>query len=359
MKIKRILNKYLNDIQSYVLRNSNVVGYPTRICIDSANTCQLSCPLCPTGQRLKKIKPAFLKFSDYIKLMDEIGDYLYKITFYNWGEPLLNPDLFKCIHHATKKGIRTHISSNLNYYNDEIIESIVQSGLYKISIGLDGATQETYEKYRQKGDLNKVIEGIKRINEMKQKYNSKYPILVWQYILMKQNESEVEEARKMAKDLGMRFRVKALSLDELSQEDKDKWYPENPLYRKADHNDVSDKPYIDRCLELWNSPVINGNGDMFTCSYVYGDDHRMGNVFNDGFKKVWNNPKMKDARKIVMGKIQVSDHKEIHCSSCIHRKSHRSISELIDALGRKGTARRGIVKDINNKKEYADWNNQK
>lgn len=152
-QMKRSINKYINDVQSYIFRNAKIIGYPTRICIDPTNYFQLFCPLCPTGNHKKNVKKGNLTYQNYLKLINEIGDYLYKITFYNWVEPLFNPELFLCVKDAANRGIRANISTNLNYYTDAILRDLVESNLYKLTISLDGASQETYEVYRKNGDF--------------------------------------------------------------------------------------------------------------------------------------------------------------------------------------------------------------
>jgi len=354
MSVKKMLNKYVNDIQAYVIRNKHLIGYPARICIDTTNFCQLSCPLCPTGEKKASNSKKIMKYEDYLKIINEIGDYLYKITFYNWGEPLFNKDLHLFIKEATRRGIRSHISTNLNYYNDEIIEQLVESGLYKITIGIDGASPEVYKTYRKNGDFNKVIEGIKKINEEKKKRNSNYPKLVWQFIVMKHNEHEIEAARKLAEELNMKFRLKAVSLDEQDKELMEKWYPENSLFRKYDYNKKNKQPYIDRCLELWNSPVIDSEGNMYSCCYVFGEKYKAGNIIENSFRSTWNNKIMKESRESVMKKDK-SRFSNTQCSQCDQCKTRRSLSEFFKAISKRGTARRGIVGEGGKKSEHNDW----
>ena len=350
--IKRLFNKYLNDIQAYLLRNSYIIGYPTRICIEPTNYCQLHCPLCPTGENKIEVSKGMMSFVQFKQLLDEIGDYIYKITLYNWGEPLLNPELPKFVKYATNRGIRINISTNLNYYTDDMLEELVQNGLYKLTIGLDGASQNVYEQYRVGGNFNKVLEGINKINEYKKKYNTQYPILVWQYILLKSNEEEQYAAEQMAKQLNMQFRIKAVSLNEQQKQLIEKWYPKNKRYQKATYNAEHKNPYIDRCLELWNSPVINWNGELVPCSCVYGNTYSVGNVFAEGFKKTWNNAEMRKARKYVMNK-KVSG--TCVCSECTQLKTKRSGVEFFKAIKRKGSARRGIDRE-KKENEYKKWN---
>lgn len=352
-QMKRSINKYINDVQSYIFRNAKIIGYPTRICIDPTNYCQLFCPLCPTGNHKKNVKKGNLTYQNYLKLINEIGDYLYKITFYNWGEPLFNPELFLCVKDAANRGIRANISTNLNYYTDAILRDLVESNLYKLTISLDGASQDTSEVYRKNGDFQKVIAGIRKINKIKEELNTPYPILLWQYILMSHNKNEVEQAKSLAKELNMEFRLKAVSLEDDSVQQQKKWYPKNKEYQKIVHDANSRKPYIDRCIELWNSPVINWDGALFPCCHVFGDEYSMGNVFTDGFKKTWNNQKMISARKAVMHLN--GEHGNTYCQVCPDRRPYRSVHEFINALSRKGTSRRNIFQDKKDMRKYENW----
>ena len=86
-----------------------------------------------------------------------------------------------------------------------------------IILSIDGASQETYSKYRVGGNFDKVIENIKRLQAYKQKVNSKYPRLIWGMIGFNWNVREIWIARKMAEDLGMEFHIKRNSASKVDQ----------------------------------------------------------------------------------------------------------------------------------------------
>ena len=106
---KRFFNLSLLVFQERVLKNSRVVGYPYLVYIDPINICTLKCPLCPTGQNSKARSRGKMSFDNFKKIIDEIGDYLYFVGLYNWGEPFLNKDIFKMIKYSKSKKIKTEI----------------------------------------------------------------------------------------------------------------------------------------------------------------------------------------------------------------------------------------------------------
>ena len=74
--------------------------------------------------------------------------------------------------YASSKKIYTVTSTNGHYLTPRKAEETVSSGLSRIIISLDGATQESYEKYRVHGQLEKVIEGT--VSEMSNKFYTIY-----------------------------------------------------------------------------------------------------------------------------------------------------------------------------------------
>ena len=79
----------------------------------------------------------------------------------------------------------------------------VESKLDRLIISIDGTTQKTYQMYRIGGELNKVIEGTKNILRWKKKLKSKTPHVVFQFLVVRQNENEIGDVLKLANDLGV------------------------------------------------------------------------------------------------------------------------------------------------------------
>src|SRR5512139_1709928 len=74
-----------------------VHSYPYHAFIDPSSICSLSCPTCPTGlenaskkseQRIHYRKRTLMSLDFFNSLIDELGEYLFMISLFNWGEPL-------------------------------------------------------------------------------------------------------------------------------------------------------------------------------------------------------------------------------------------------------------------------------
>ncbi|VVB82680.1 Glycosyl transferase family 8 [uncultured archaeon] len=283
--------------------------FPNSLCIDTSTICNLKCPCCPTGRREDKLSRGFLKFSDFKKFIDKYGFLIEEIYLSNKGEMFLNPEIFDIIKYAEDRGIYTYADTNLNYFNEKMAEKLVKSGMSWLTIAIDGASQKTYSKYRIGGDFNKVIRGVELINKFKKKYGSQTPHLEWQFIVFGHNEKEIGEAKKMADKLNMSFFVrksfdKNFSLPSKLNEIRKKW----KVYE-------GEKNF---CEQLWTAPRINYNGNVLGCCLLYDEKYTLGNVFKEGFFKVYNGKRMKKARDIVLGKANFD--KTIFCSNCEFRK---------------------------------------
>jgi MoaA/NifB/PqqE/SkfB family radical SAM enzyme len=77
-------------------------------------------------------------------VIDEIGDYLFHLIFYNEGEPLLDPDLPYFVRRARGKEIWTEMHTNLSLpISEKKVEELPLSGIDSIIASIDGFTQET------------------------------------------------------------------------------------------------------------------------------------------------------------------------------------------------------------------------
>jgi MoaA/NifB/PqqE/SkfB family radical SAM enzyme len=297
---------------------------PQKIRLEAATVCQLQCPSCSTTQGIikKNLGGGFLKFKDFQRLVDE-NPWVSHIELSNNGEIFLNSELIKIIEYAHKKNISLTASNgvNLNTVSENVLESLVKYKFKHMTCSIDGASEETYKIYRRRGNFDTVIENIKKINHYKSLYQSKFPLLTWQFIAFGHNEHEISKARDMAKDLNMKFFLK-FSYDELFSPVKNE-----QLVRKETESEVAtSSEYIQKhgrnqlqthiCSQLWNQPQINWDGRVLGCCVNNWGD--FGNAFDSSLIKELNNEKIHHARQMLLGKEEARE--DIPCTSCSYYK---------------------------------------
>jgi radical SAM protein with 4Fe4S-binding SPASM domain len=298
----RIWNLFLVKV-SKALKFPVVSGMPLTLMVEPTNFCNLKCPLCPTGSGLLGRKKASMSFNDFKKIFDEFAPYIIHLRLWNWGEPLLNPELFKMIRYAKKHDVFVNTSTNSSFLTKENAKKLVQSGLDEIIISLDGVSKETYSKYRKKGNFDKVIEAMKMLVSEKKRAKSKTPSIKMQFIIMRHNEHDVDKAIRLAKEIGVdSIFFKTVGMMDVSVYEPIKDYlPQNKEYRRygLKHGKISSK-LKNFCDYLWDETTINVDGSVVPCCRDSHNSYVFGNIFNEPFKKIWNNKKYVEFRRQVL-----------------------------------------------------------
>ena len=291
---------------------------PLKIRLEASSVCQLRCPSCPTTS--KAIHPAvgsgFLGLRDFQRLLVE-SPWLKEIELSNYGEIFLNPDLLEIIKFACERNValKADAGANLNNVKEDVLEGLVKHKFRSMTCSIDGASNETYKVYRVKGNFETVIENLRKINFFKQKYQSEYPLLKWQFVVFGHNEHEVSLARKLASELNIKFYLK------LSWDPKFSPVRGQEFVRKeigaASREEFKQKHGADymqgNCYQLWEEPQINWDGKVLGCCRNFWGDFG-GNAFRDGLFKSLNTENIRYARDMLLGKKAARE--DIPCTTC-------------------------------------------
>ena len=293
---------------------------PRRIGVEASSFCQLRCPSCPTTS--KAIHPAvgsgFLTLDHFRKIVDD-NPWIAEIELSNYGEILLNPDLLEIVKYAYQRGVGLTAKNgvNLNNAKEEVLEGLAKYKFRAMFCSIDGASQATYQLYRVKGNFETVIDNIKKLNSCKRRYRTKYPRLVWRFIVFGHNEHEIPQARRMARELGMGFRLK-LSWDaELSPIRDEDFVTRELEIDAASREEYKEKHGVDYmqhiCHDLWDQPQINWDGKVLGCCRNFWGDFG-GDAFKDGLYASINSERMNYAREMLLGHLPARD--DIPCTTC-------------------------------------------
>ena len=232
-----------------------------------------------------------IDYQFYTDIIDALHPYLSYLILYFQGEPYLHPDFFKLVNYANKKNIYTATSSNAHFLDNKNAKNTVESQLDRLIISIDGTTQDIYSIYRKKGNLNKVIEGTKNIIKWKKKLNSKKPYIIFQFLVIKPNQHQVEEVKQLGRKLGVNKTI----IKTAQIYDFEKGSPLIPTinkysrYRKNKDGTYSIKIRLkNNCWRLWNSCVITWDGIVVPCCFDKNAKYKMGNLKEESFDDIWN-----------------------------------------------------------------------
>jgi radical SAM protein with 4Fe4S-binding SPASM domain len=200
------------------------------------------------------------------------------------------------IAYAKKAGIKTVTSTNgMLLSQNGLARRLVESGLDSLIVAVDGLDEETQTKYRRKSRLSQVIEGIKQVVEARRELGAPHPLLNFRMVVNRYNESQLDDAENLARDLGMdMISFKTLnSYDTVNTDQKHLgtgFIPQNPDHARytldadtGQRKKVAHNP----CRSLWNCPDIHWNGVVVPCCFDHHDDIVLGSLENQSFKDIW------------------------------------------------------------------------
>ena len=256
-------------------------GGPLTLAIESTAKCNLFCPMCPRENIY--FPPKDMELSLFRKIIDEGKEYLEFAVPYGVGEPLLNPEIHQMLAYCRRSGVPTGLSTNATVLTEDASRKLIESGLDYIIFAFDGATPETFEKYRKGANFEKVRSNILTFLRVKKELRSKIFCII-QMVALKENRREIPDLIRM-------WRVEGI--DEIRIK-KDEVHNEG----SAIPGDNDNRPPMRHpCYLLWRGPMyIHYDGTVFPCCYIY-PDHAVGNVSRSSLDEIWNSEKMRNLRE--------------------------------------------------------------
>jgi radical SAM protein with 4Fe4S-binding SPASM domain len=295
------------------LKATKCLSRPFIYRVDPCSCCNLRCASCQTWQTKTKEKRV-MSLSDYKQIIDKIKDYALRVSLYDMGEPLLNPDIYAMIKYATDAKISTLISTNLNLLKEEDIPKLFDSGLTVLEPCLDGFTQEAYAKYRQGGDVEIVKRNIKGIMDYKKQHGYKYPIVDVQVVMFDHIKQELPQIDKFLQDCGV---------------DHVTYRQENLGFNSTATTIANKDNAASQCFWPYLACLIRPDGNVYPCCGRDFDRFAYGNILNEPLAKIWNNQFYQFSRRLFQKGAELEfdpSGVNIPCLTCKEFKKCRGMS---------------------------------
>lgn len=298
----------LQVVSSYILSKvtgkAQHWGYPMSISLEPTTSCNLRCPECPSGLRSFSRPTGMLQDELFKKTIDQLHQRLLYLIFYFQGEPYLHKSFLSLVKYASDRGIYTATSTNAHFLDDETARKTVESGLDRLIVSIDGTTQETYAAYRIGGKLEKVLEGTRNVVKWKKAMKSKTPHIIFQFLVVRPNEHQLEDVKKLAQELEVNeVAFKTAQIYDYKQGSP--LIPTIDYYARYKNN--GDGSYsiknklLNHCWKMWHSCVITWDGLAVPCCFDKDAEYRMGDLKENDFKTVWRGPAYSHFRQQLLG----------------------------------------------------------
>ena len=322
--------------------------------VDIVGACNLRCPSCPRGNFMpgdviKESPPsglmAFDLFKDIVRKIKRDGPSLNpQIHLYNWGEPLVHPEIGKFIRHVLDEGIYCGVSSNLNY--DGTLRDVIQAGPDFFRVSLSGFYQENYGRTHTRGDIERVKRNMRKLRDYMTEFDKNIYVEVNYHIYRHNAGRDLEDMIAFCNDL--RFNIgpvwaffqpleKNFDLIDGKLSEADRKLLDLYAIRPEEAMKLS-MPYKDQdCpVRKW-ATVINYNGTVPLCCNTFDQNYIVADSFLDIDHEV----------------LQARKYAHSACKTCMDNAIHVYLAygagPVMDEVGNK------VLRDIGNPLEVYQY----
>ncbi|MFC2167192.1 radical SAM/SPASM domain-containing protein [Acidobacteriota bacterium] len=272
------------------LRKSEVVPIlpktPLQITIENSSICNLDCVMCKPSKSTRKralIEEELLK--DVLIQFNHLG--LNYTEFHTINEPLLHPKLNRLLELCRTYNVNVGLSTNGLLIKKEIDTLNNYSDILGISVSVDGATRQTYNRIREGGEFNDLMKNIDVLMncDIVKKQGKLAKI---QVVLSNMNISEAGQFFDTFKQIKPYYITFSL-IGNLAAEDdfyKDSKFPFYERYK-------SKVP----CALPFNYLWVLCDGKVTACCRDYHESLIVGNIENKPLLELWNSKEINALRK--------------------------------------------------------------
>ena len=128
--------------------------------------CNLRCIHC-RATATELASPLDLPTSKALEIIGDIAAYGSPILVLSGGEPLYRRDIFELARSASDRGLRVALATNGTMVTKDVARQIVNSGVKRVSISIDGADADTHDSFRGiPGAYEAGIRGLRNLKEL-------------------------------------------------------------------------------------------------------------------------------------------------------------------------------------------------
>lgn len=269
----------------YIKKNANV-DFPLVLNIEPTNACNLSCYLCPRNKSVRKV--GYMDFELFKKIIDECKRHkkLKMIHFHKDGESVLHPGIFEMIRYAKEKDVAEVLRMNTNavLLEGKAAEDFLLSGLDDVTISMDAAREDTFEKIKGKNLLRKIESNAEGLLKLKKEMGLSRPFI--RVKIMEFEDTFGEEIKEFLK----RWRGVA---DEVQVTGVHDW--SGSIKGLTITDEVKNERYP--CVLLWYVLAVNWDGIVSACNVDWNLSAKVGDLGKETLQEIWMGKRIKELRK--------------------------------------------------------------
>lgn len=129
--------------------------------------CNLECIHCRRLEVSRQLMQSDLSTAAALAFVNDLAAFAKPILVLSGGEPLFRPDIFQIARHARARGLPVALATNGTLITDEVAQAIMEAGIQRVAISIDGADEQTHDAFRQQpGSLAAALAGFSRLKRL-------------------------------------------------------------------------------------------------------------------------------------------------------------------------------------------------
>jgi MoaA/NifB/PqqE/SkfB family radical SAM enzyme len=140
------------------------LGAPLYIAWQVTNECNLACLHCIEESGPGKAFRDELSGEQVFNFLQQVSDQQVPYLSFSGGEPTLHPLFFEMVEYVCSRNAQLKIETNGHGLSVEKCERLRALGVKAVQVSLDGASRETFNRMRVRGDFDLAIEGIRNLH---------------------------------------------------------------------------------------------------------------------------------------------------------------------------------------------------
>ena len=309
---------------------------PFSVHIDICSVCNFKCSFCfqadKEGMKEVGLQTGLMEFELFKKIVDDLKEFpdkLAKIKIGNHGEPTLHKMLPEFINYARLSDVANivEVFTNGSKLNKKLNRDLVDSGLQRINISLEGLTSRRYEEVAGvKMNMEQLINNMKDLYEYKNAVKS--DLIIYTKIVDQASALDKGDDRSFTFSQEERdyfFNTYGPISDEIyiesivpqwsqTQDDKQNIdVVDEKEFEKTGMYDQKIKYYKEICPFTFMYLHFNWDGTTSPCTLDWAKKVLIGNVNNDSAKNIWNGKALKELQ---LAQLEGKRHKINFCNDC-------------------------------------------
>ena len=310
---------YLHISEAILFRANQIfpslIISPRSIQIETTTRCNLKCTHCEISYWTEPA--ADLKLPDFERILNHLPK-LKRVELTGIGEPFMNRDFFDIVALLKARNVRISMTDNFTMMTEKVARRIIELGVDRIAISLDGATKETFEKVRVGSNFEMVTRNVRRLVELQRELGRRKPEILINFVVTADSFREAPAIVDVAHELG----VRVVQLDCVKTFDKTENLATNS--EAAEFSASLDKAFeralvhgiivkwmyfeqnvpIEQCTRAWNRNFVTRDGYVHPCCLTTQTGDRaaqnrrsLGNLVDSPFEEIWNSAAFTTLRK--------------------------------------------------------------